>query len=474
MRNFTSIVFVASLLITAPISFDLNAQAGTQKNQNDDMKQKYRKARVLQSSTAKKITKVVDALERVNEEGKEDPDWVTVRVILNDLLANKDELKSYDRSVMWNYWGYVYFSDEDYDSAMYAYEQLLQEPEATIPLRTASLFTVAQLYMVKGNFKKGIDYILRWMDEVEKVTAQSYSLLATAYYQIDDFIKARDSMLEAVRLAEEVEEYRPKENWYVLLAACYSELLDAKKMTKQESLEKRLELYEILVNYYPKKQYFLQLGGVYSQMDREVDYMITLKAAYMKDLLDKESEYMALAQLLLLNKNPYWAAQVIVDGQEKKVLVKDEETEKEELKPVVKDTFKNLKVLADSWRMAQEIDKAIPVLEQAAKLAKDGETFILLGNLYLFEDRLDDAIVAIQNGIKKGGLKKTSQAHLVLGQAFFELQNFDDAKKYFRMAARDDDKRIKKTANSWIKYSENEEVRVRNLQLRREFIEQNS
>ena len=68
--------------------------------------------------------------------------------------------------------------------AMYAYEQLLQEPEATIPLRTASLFTVAQLYMVKGNFKKGIDYILRWMDEVEKVTAQSYSLLATAYYQM--------------------------------------------------------------------------------------------------------------------------------------------------------------------------------------------------------------------------------------------------------------------------------------------------
>ena len=474
MRNFISIIFVASLLITAPLSFDLNAQAGTQKNQNDDMKKKYRKARVLQTSTAKKITKVVEALERVNEEGKEDPDWVTVRVILNELLANKDELKSYDRSVMWNYWGYVYFSDEDYDRAMYAYEQLLQEPEATIPLRTASLFTVAQLYMVKGNFRKGIDYILRWMDEVEKVTAQSYSLLATAYYQIDDYVSARDNMLEAVRLAEEVEEYRPKENWYVLLGACYAELLDAKKMTKQESLEKRLEIYEILVNYYPKKQYFLQLGGVYSQMDREVDYMLTLKAAYIKDLLDKESEYMALAQLLLLNKNPYWAAQVIVDGQEKQVLVKDEETEKEELKPVVKDTFKNLKVLADSWRMAQEIDKAIPVLEEAAKLAKDGETFILLGNLYLFEDRLDDAIVAIQNGIKKGGLKKTSQAHLVLGQAFFELQNFDDAKKYFRMAARDDDKRIKKTANSWIKYSENEEVRVKNLQLRREFIEQNS
>ena len=30
---------------------------------------------------------------------------------------------------MWNYWGYIYFSDEDYDQAMYAYEQLLKEPE---------------------------------------------------------------------------------------------------------------------------------------------------------------------------------------------------------------------------------------------------------------------------------------------------------------------------------------------------------
>ena len=88
-------------------------------------------------------------------------------------------------------------------------------------------------------------------------------------------------------------------------------------------------------------------------------------------MLDKESRvYGTCSTYFLLNKNPYWAAQVIVDGQEKQVLVKDEETEKRSLKPVVKDTFKNLKVLADSWRMAQEIDKAIPVLEQAAKLSQ--------------------------------------------------------------------------------------------------------
>ena len=207
-------------------------------------------------------------------------------------------------------------------------------------------------------------------------------------------------------------------------------------------------------------------------MDREEDYMITLKAAFNKDLLDKEGEYLALAQLLLLSKNPYWAAQVLVAGQNKKVIIKDEKTGEETTVPVVKDTEKNLKLLADSWRMAQEIDKAIPVLEQAAKMSKEGDTYILLGNLYLFEDRIEDSIRAIEAGLKKGKVKSKSQAQLVLGQAHFEIENFDEAKKQFRAAARDEDKRIKKTANSWIKYAENEEIRVKNLALRREFIQQ--
>jgi tetratricopeptide (TPR) repeat protein len=277
------------------------------------------------------------------------------------------------------------------------------------------------------------------------------------------------SMETAVSMAEE-EGYKPRENWYVILAACISELKD--QIGEKESLLRQVDIYEILVNLYPKKLYFIQLGGAYGQLDRERDYMITLKAAYQKDFLDKESEYLALTQLLLLNKNPYWAAEVLVDGQKKMVTIVDEKTKEEKIVPVVKDTEKNLKLLADSWRMAQEIDKAIPVLEKAAKISKDGQSYVLLGNLYLSEDKLKDAVDAIEKGIKKGKLKKIAQAHLTLGQAHYELQNFEEAKKQFRMAARDKDKKIKKTANSWIKYTENEESRAKNLELRRNYIKQ--
>ena len=440
---------------------------------------KYKKARALTTSTAKKMAKVYEALEVVDDKGEPAPDMEVVIEILTALRDDKENLKSYDRSVMWNTWGYVYFSDGEYAQAIQAYENLLAEPEVTIPLRTSGLLTLAQLNLVQEKYQKGIDLILMWMDEVETVTAQSWSLLGQAYFQLGNFKKSRSSMETAISMAEE-EGYKPKENWYNIMAASIGELKT--EIGEKESYLRQLEIYEILVNLYPKKQYFLQLGGIYGELGREKDYMITLKAAYAKDLLNREGEYLALAQLLLLNKNPYWAAEVLVSGQNKIVTYNEtvlddktgEEIKIEKTGPVIKNNEKNLKLLADSWRMAQEIDKAIPVLEQAAKLSKDGKAYVLLGNLYLAEDKLDKAVDSIKKGLKKGKIDKVSQVHLTLGQAYFELQKFEEAKKEFRIAARDKNKKTKTTANNWIKYTENEEIRVKNLALRRDFIQSQS
>ena len=472
MKKNLQIYFIAFLSIFF-IAFTLNIEAQNQSTNREVKKTniKYKKARALQTGTAKKMAKVYEALEVVDEKGEPDPDMETVLSILNELRRDMANLKSYDRSVMWNAWAFVYFSDGKYEQAMDAYYRLINEPEVTIGLRVGALLSLAQLHLVQENYKEGIELILQWMNEVEKVTAQSYSLLGQAYYQTGDFRKSLTSMETAVTMAEE-EGYKPRENWYVIMAACIGEL--KKDIGEKESLLRQIDIYEILVNLYPKKQYFIQLGGSYGQLGREKDYMITLKAAHQKDFLNKESEYLALTQLLLLNQNPYWAAQVFVSGQKKMITIVDEKTEEEKIVPVIKDTEKNLKLLADAWRMAQEIDKAIPILEKAANMSKDGESFVLLGNLYLSEDRVEKAVEAINKGLEKGKVKKLSQVYLTLGQAYFELEKFDDAKKNFRIAARDKDKKIKQQANNWIKYTENEEIRVANLALRRDYIQQNS
>ena len=463
------IAFISIFFIT----FTLNIEAQNQSSDREVKKTniKYKKARALQAGTAKKMAQVYEALEVVDDKGEPDPDMETVLSILTELRRDMANLKSYDRSVMWNAWAFVYFSDGKYDQAMDAYYNLINEPEVTIGLRVGALLSLAQLHLVQENYKEGIELILQWMNEVEKVTAQSYSLLGQAYYQTGDFRKSLSSMETAVTMAEE-EGYKPRENWYVIMAACIGEL--KKEIGEKESLLRQIDIYEILVNLYPKKQYFIQLGGSYGQLGREKDYMITLKAAHQKDFLNKESEYLALTQLLLLNQNPYWAAQVFVSGQKKMITIVDEKTEEEKVVPVIKDTEKNLKLLADAWRMAQEIDKAIPVLEKAANMSKDGESYVLLGNLYLSEDKVEKAVEAINKGLEKGKIKKLSQVYLTLGQAYFELEKFEDAKKNFRIAARDKDKKIKQQANNWIKYTENEEIRVANLALRRDYIQQNS
>ena len=59
--------------------------------------------------------------------------------------------------------------------------------------------------------------------------------------------------------------------------------------------------------------------------------MVALSAAYQSDYLDKQGEYLTLAQLLLMNGNPYQAASVIVAGQKKQVLVMNPKTKIEEL-----------------------------------------------------------------------------------------------------------------------------------------------
>ena len=474
-RKLTIYLFSTLAMLFAFSSMNLEAQA-----QSETKKPiKYKKARALQTSVAKKMAKVYEALEEVDEDGEPKPDMETVLSVLTDLRNNKDGLKSYDRSVMWNAWAYVYMTDGKYSQAMDAYKSVMNEPEVTIGLRNGAMFSLAQLNLAQENYQKGIQLILQWMNEVEKVTAQSYSLLGQAYFAMSDYKKSMSSLETAISMAEE-EGYKPRENWYQLLAGCISELKE--QIGEKESLLRQRDIYEILVNLYPKKIYFIQLGGVYGQLGRERDYMITLKTAYQKDFLDKESEYKALTQLLLLNKNPYWAAEVLESGQKKIVTttetvideVTKEETKVEKTGPVVKDTEKNLMLLADAWRMAQEIDKAIPILERAAKMSNDGKSYVLLGNLYLSEDKVQNAVDAIKKGLEKGKIKDLSPVYLTLGQAYFELQEFDEAKKNFRIAARDEKKKIKTQANNWIKYTENEEIRVKNISLRRDFIQMNS
>ena len=122
---------------------------------------------------------------------------------------------------------------------------------------------------------------------------------------------------------------------------------------------------------------------------------------------------------------------------------------------------KNLELTGNALRASQEIERAIPYMEKAAKKSEKGELWVRLGNLYLAGDEFSKSAKAIEAGIKKGGVKRTDQAYLALGMAYFNLKNYKAARKAFGEAGKDE--RSETTAGQWIDYMDKEIERQKSL-----------
>ena len=69
---------------------------------------------------------------------------------------------------------------------------------------------------------------------------------------------------------------------------------------------------------------------------------------------------------------------------------------------------------------------------------------------YLDSDKFDEAIVAINKGLSRGGVKRPDTARLVLGMAYFNDKQYDKAREAFKAAGRDE--RSAKYAQQWMQY----------------------
>ena len=91
-KDFVKYIFSLFAVCIGLLSNDIAAQqtkaSGNSENLNLAPKRKYKKARALQSSTAKKMAKVYEALEEVDEKGEPAPDMETVICILTELKNN--------------------------------------------------------------------------------------------------------------------------------------------------------------------------------------------------------------------------------------------------------------------------------------------------------------------------------------------------------------------------------------------------
>ena len=366
-------------------------------------------------------------------------DYAGAAAILNDMIAEdgKRALNSYELANVYNLFAFLSYATEDYAQSLRYYEQVIAQPDIPLAMEINTRFTIAQLYFVQEKWQQGIDALLVWFDLSEKPNAGAYVLLAQGYYQVKNFDLALKNVETAIDM-HEGEGKLPKEQWYNLARFLYFD---------KEDFDSALDVLNTLLIYYPKKQYWVQASHLYGEKDEKQKQLALMEAAYEQGFLDRSSELVTMSYLYLNAEVPYFAASVIEKGF-------DDE--------LVDDKSKNYELAGSAWAEAREVAKSIPMMEKAAAKSDEGELYVRLGNVYLDGDQFAKAADSVSKGLKKGGVKRPDQARLVLGMAYFNLGEYNKARKAFRDAGKDE--RSEKYAKQWISYVTSEEERQRELE----------
>jgi len=366
--------------------------------------------------------------------------YTEAEAVLNDMLdatSKKSKLNRYELANVYNTYAYLRYAVEDYDGALNYYQKVIdQRPEIPLALEINTLYTVAQLYFLQENWRKGIDTLNTWMSVTDTPSTNAYVLLANGYFQLKDYDKSLSNIQIAID-REEAAGKLPKEQWYNLARFIHFD---------RDNFREALDILEILIMYYPKKQYWVQASHLYGEEKDEARQLAILEATYEQNLLDRSQDIVLLSQLYLQAEVPFPAARAMEKG------LADDIVEKES---------KNYELAGVAWRQAQEVTKSLPMLEAAASKSEKGELYARLGNVYLDVDKNKEAVEALKRGLDRGGVKRPDQARLALGMAYFNLGDFNAARRAFREARKD--KRARSYADQWLKYITSEENRLEEI-----------
>jgi hypothetical protein len=205
----------------------------------------------------------------------------------------------------------------------------------------------------------------------------------------------------------------PGEDKLQLLASCELKLNDPNGY---------IHALERLVTHYPKKDYWTDLihrvqrkPGIAERLALDV-----YRLKYATGNIATATDYMELAQLAIQAGYPTEAKKVVDQGFAKGILGTGGEAARH-------------KRLADmAAKNAADDQKAMAQSEAAANAAKDGNGLVNTGFNYVLLGQHDKGLALMEQGIKRGGLKRPDDASLHLGIAYAMAGNKDKARQTFK------------------------------------------
>ena len=423
-----SAILGTTFLCSALFSGNTHAQRRGSEQQSEAAQQETRKTPAMRERVYSRLSEA----QACADEG----DMPCARELL-DRVREMSNLNSYEIAQMWNFYAFIYFSQDNYREAIRAYENVLQQVDLPLGLETTTIFTLTQLYFQEERFEDSLAMLERWFVLTPTPAPDPYVLKAQIYYSLERFREGIEPVRTAIQVAMD-QERELRENWYRLLNVFYYEL---------EEYPNVIDVLTTMIEMWPKREYFIQLSAMYGQEGDEGRQLALFETAYEAGWLLRSSEIVNLSQLLLQADIPYKAAKILEKGLED---------------GIVESTESNWRVLAQAWQLAQEDEEAIPALSRAAGLADDGVLDVRLAQSHQNLAQWQNCVDAARSGMRKGDLRRPDQANMILGACLFELGEFDAARNAFGDAEKDS--RSRTGARSWMRYVDAEEDRERQLE----------
>ena len=358
---------------------------------------------------------------------------------LKQLIDRCEDCNPYEFAQLYQRAAVIQYNLENIPSSIEYFKKVLaQTPNIPESLETQLTYQVAQLLGAEEKYQESLSFFDKWESLCPAVVSEDYFYArAQTLYQMDRKADALKEISAAIKRVEDRGE-KPKEGWYKLQMGIH---VDAEDYNAAEKVAEKL------VVAYTDYRGIAQLASIYGMNGKEKEQLALLDALYVAGGLDREAQYKNLAYLYLGSDAPYLASKVMEKGlQAKTVSEKDP---------------KNLELWAVSLTQAQELKKAMPIMERAAEGMPDGKAYATLAAIYLDAEQYEKSIASARKALQKGNLRSIGEVNMYLGTAYLGLKKYDDALKVLESATKDE--RYSNHARNLIRYVQNEKKREEDL-----------
>lgn len=296
---------------------------------------------------------------------------------------------------------------EDYDGAVRDLESALNQGYIPATEAKTTYYTISQIYLSQENLTKAESYYKKWMAAGGVPDRDQKWTLAVMYQKMD-----RNS--DALKYAEEVfrsDGPNAKREVYDFLLYLYEATGD---------LQKKAKLLEQLLAKNPTElRLWEAIRGDYFRANDERKAFEVHKAMYLGGLVTSEADIMRVVNFYNQFDAPFQAAQIL---------------EKEMNAGRVAKNYEQLERLATLYQVAREFEKAIPVIEEAARMSSSGAMYERLGRSYSELKQWAKVEEALTNALNKGSLKDPGLTWVLIGQSRYEREDRSGAREAFRKA----------------------------------------